>query len=336
MLNFISINMNKFYKNIRIDIFLYKKMKIFSTRSQCQKFINNRGIYIRNKYIKNKYINSSYKICGYEVFLIKIKKINYIYTNNYAIPQNININIIYEDKDIVVVNKNTNIVTHPGVGNKYNTLANAISYKFSNNILNNDKYRCGIVHRLDKETTGLIICAKNLLSLIKLKDDFKFRRIYKYYRAFCWGKIEKTYFNLITPHTRHPKNRKKFTGINNNNNFKLYNKVASSFYYKINNYKNFITQLYVQPITGRTHQIRVQLFDIGYPIIGDKIYYNKELLFKINKEIYDIIISLNQHALHAEFISFIHPTTRKRMVLKASLPKKLIILNKMMNKLSLK
>lgn len=328
MLKFISISTNSYYKNVRIDIFLYKNIRIFSTRSQCQKFINNHGIYI-----KKKCINSSYKISGNEIFLIDIEKINYIYTNNYAIAQNININIVYEDKYIIVINKKSNIVTHPGVGNKYNTLANAISYKFSNDILNNDKYRCGIVHRLDKETTGLIICAKNLLSLRKLKEDFKYRKIYKYYRAFCWGNVEKRYFNLITPHMRHCKNRKKFTSIYNN--FNLYNKIASSFYSKINNYKNFITELYVQPITGRTHQIRVQLFDIGHPIIGDKVYYNKELLFNLNNKIYSIIKSLEQHALHAEFISFLHPFNRKRIVLKASLPTKLISLHKIINKLSI-
>jgi len=325
MKTFISIIINNLYKNIRLDIFLYKKVKLFNTRSQCQKFINNHGIYI-----KNRFINCSYKILGNEIFLIDIKKINYIYTNNYAIAQNIIINIVYEDKDIFVINKKSNIITHPGVGNKYNTLANAIAYKFNNNILNNDKYRCGIVHRLDKETSGLIICAKNILSLVKLKEDFKYRRIYKYYRVFCWGYLPKLYFNLITPHVRCFKNRKKFTSININNN--LYNKIASSFYYKINNYKNIITQLYVQLITGRTHQIRVQLFDIGYPVVGDKMYYNKEPLFKLNDKIYDIIKSLHQHALHAEVISFCHPITRKQITLRASLPSDLLDLQELINK----
>lgn len=325
MKKFISIIVNNIYKNIRVDVFLYKNIKLFNTRSQCQKFINNHGIYI-----KNKYINSSYKICGNEIFLIDIKKINYIYTNNYATAQNISIDIIYEDNDIFVINKKSNIITHPGVGNKYNTLANAIVYKFNNNILNNDKYRCGIIHRLDKETSGLIICAKNLLSLIKLKEDFKNRKVYKYYRVFCWGYIPEIYFSLITPHIRHFKHRKKFTGVDINN--KLYNKIASSFYYKINNYKNIITQLYVQPITGRTHQIRVQLFDIGHPVIGDKIYYNKEPLFKLDKDIYDVIKSLNQHALHAECISFRHPITSKQMTLSASLPEDLLVLQKIINK----
>ncbi|WOX79447.1 RluA family pseudouridine synthase [Candidatus Shikimatogenerans bostrichidophilus] len=315
---YININKKIFTKNIRIDKFLFnyfKKKKI--SRKKIQNNIKIGNVLLNNNKIKkNNKLNINDKIIFIykKDFFYKNKK-KFIYQN-----KKIKINIHYEDNDILIINKQPGLIVHPGHGNYKNTLINWLKYYYyKNNInqLNYFNYRLGLLHRLDKNTSGLLIIAKNINSYNNLKLQFLNKTIKKQYIALVWGKPINNYYIINNYIGRNIKNRIKMKVYSN----KKYGKLAITKYKIIKNYK-FLTLIKCIIKTGRTHQIRVHLNYIGNPIFNDDIYGGNKILYKFNnfynknkytKTINNCFNILPRQALHAYYLKFKHPTTKKNI-----------------------
>jgi len=227
------------------------------------------------------------------------------------LPEQIGLDIIYSDNDIAVINKPPGLVVHPGEGNWSGTLLNGILDIFPNNKL---LPRAGIVHRLDKETSGLLVIALNEISQLNLIKQLQTKTVYREYRAIVCGNI--TSNGLVDePIGRHPKNRVKMS-VN-----KVNGKPAVTKYEPIELFQHH-TYLKCILETGRTHQIRVHMQYIGRPLVGDPLYgYKKIFPFKgMPKKFIDLVINFPRQALHAKKLGLVHPTTNKKMNWDIKLP----------------
>ncbi len=307
----ISFKINKKISNKRIDIILKKKIKNIS-RNKIQKIIKNNKVSINNRIIKKPHKKTK------KGDLIKIKKFNknIIYKSN----KNIKLHKIYEDIDLLIINKENNIVVHPGSGNINNTLMNTLMYYYP------DTYkkvpRCGIIHRLDKNTTGLLIIAKNIKTYEKLIFYMKKRKIKRKYISLVWGKLASNGY-INKPILRH-KFQRKIMSINK------YGKKAIT-YFKIIEKFSFCTLLKINLGTGRTHQIRVHMNYIKHPIIGEKIYTRKNIFKNINisKKIKKKIDNFKRQALHAYSLEFKHPKKKNKIIINSNLPRDMLnLINK--------
>jgi len=226
-------------------------------------------------------------------------------------PENVELDIIFSDDDIAVLNKPSGLVVHPADGNWTGTLLNRILYHFPEN---KSLPRAGIVHRLDKDTSGLLVIALNESSQLKLIKQLQEKKVYREYRAIVWGNLSIP-GSINEPIGRHPKNRVKMS-VN-----KINGKTAVTNYEPI---ENFHYHTYVKCIleTGRTHQIRVHMQHIGKPIVGDPTYSFKKILpFKnLPKNLIDIITNFPRQALHAKRLGLNHPRTNKEMSWEIKLP----------------
>lgn len=281
----------------RLDQILSKIFFQYS-RSCLKNWIIMNHVYVNGK-IENK---PDKKLLGGELVTIYpiVKKISF------NLPEKILLNVIYEDNDILIINKPSGLVVHPGAGNQNGTILNALLYRYTS--ISNIP-RCGIVHRLDKNTTGLMVIAKNLFAYNQLVKLLKKRKIIREYQGIVKG-------NMISggvvnyPIMRHP--LKRICMITHPLGKR------SITYYKIINRFKFHTHVLFKLETGRTHQIRVHMLHIRYPLLGDPLYggidyYSKD--FKKEKKIYFF-----RQALHASYIELIHPCTKKSMNWTAPLP----------------
>jgi 23S rRNA pseudouridine1911/1915/1917 synthase len=282
----------------RIDLALSYLLPDYS-RSLIQKWINSQQVLLNKKQTKTRAILQINDHIDIQATLVS--------TNEYE-PNDISLNIKYEDSHLVVINKPANLVVHPGAGNYTGTILNGLLYKYPNS-----KFipRAGIVHRLDKDTTGLMVVAKDISTYHKLVEEIKYRKVTRIYQAICYGQI-KIPGKITSPIGRHPNNRIKMC-VNPNG------KPAETYFRPMTIWNNF-THLELQLITGRTHQIRVHLADIKHAIVGDKTYNNNKPLLK-NTEINTTISMLDRQALHAKRLSFKHPITDQEMSFEETLPK---------------
>jgi pseudouridine synthase, rluA family len=282
--------------NERMDSFLSRKTDF--TRSRIQQLIKNGDITVNGKNAKNnKKIKSSYKIeenDRIEIFIPEPEQAE-------IIPENIKIDIIYEDEDIAVINKNAGLVVHPAQGHYSGTLVNAILYHIKDLSGINGEIRPGIVHRLDKDTSGLIVIAKNDKAHINLAKMFQEKKIKKTYLAILKGKLTKEKGRIVTQIGRDTDDRKKMTVIKGNDRGKEaitnYNVICSNELFTL-------VKVYIE--TGRTHQIRVHMKHMGYPILGDMVYGRKD--------------SEKRQMLHAYKLEFLHPVTEKPMKFISEIP----------------
>jgi 23S rRNA pseudouridine1911/1915/1917 synthase len=274
----------------RIDKFLAKKFTLKS-RSYFQYLIENECVHVNNKKIKKRALLK--KGDEIEIFFLATPEIS-------LTPENIPLDILYEDDYIIVINKPKDMVVHPAPGNYSHTFVNALLYHCKN-LDNSDSIRPGIVHRLDKNTTGVLIAAKTSLSHQRLIEIFQKREIKKTYLALCIGKPEEGIINM--PIKRHPIKRKEMTVSEDG-------KEAISEI-TILQHKNNISLVSINILTGRTHQIRVHLKHLNCPILGDDTYGSKHI-----NEKYKIF----SQQLHAHEISFIHPINKILLNIKAPLP----------------
>ena len=216
--------------------------------------------------------------------------------------QNIPLDILYQDSDIVVVNKPCGMVVHPAAGNEDGTLVNALLYHVNDLSGIGGEMRPGIVHRLDKDTSGLILIAKNDKSHASLSEQFKERTMEKHYRAVAYGNFQEDCGLIDAPIARHPVDRKKMAivkdGKPSQTEWKVLERLKGAVY------------LDVHLLTGRTHQIRVHMHSLGHPLLGDKIYA-PNIKTKIH---------IPRLMLHAHTLTFTHPSTGERMMMTASLP----------------
>ncbi|WP_338521637.1 RluA family pseudouridine synthase [Candidatus Legionella polyplacis] len=291
----------KKYSGKRIDITLSYMFPNYS-RSQLNYFLKKGEITINNCNSK-----PSYKVLGGEIVYIKLNNINKDINDIH--PENIALNIIYEDNEILIINKPNNLVVHPGAGNKKHTLLNALLYYNKNFQL---LPRFGLLNRLDKNTTGLIIIAKKIKSYFHLLNQMKNHNIKKYYLALVHGTLLSNGI-INTFYGRNPKNRLKMSVLNNG-------KIATTLFSVQKKYR-YLTLVKIKLITGRTHQIRVHMSYINHPIIGDQLY-GKKICFskKINQKLMNVLKNFKRQALHAYKLSFIHPSTQKILKFISPLP----------------
>ena len=295
----------------RVDVYLSKEIN-YLTRSFIKKIIKEKNLIINGNIVDS----PSAKIKANDKIILNLN----IKENNNLIPKKIKLDIVFEDKDIAIINKPKGMVVHPGAGNFDNTLANALSFKFKNKLSDvNGKLRPGIVHRLDKNTSGLLIVAKNNLAHVKLAKQFNNHSIKRKYKCLVWGVIRPFNGRLETLITRNKKNRKLMTvdevkgkkAITNYKTIRVFNKKTMPA----------ISYLECQLETGRTHQIRVHLDYKGTSIIGDSQYGKKKIKFKkINKTFLKMINEIQGQALHAETLEFLHPTKNKLVSFKSKIP----------------
>ncbi len=264
------------------------------SRSAVQKIIERSAVCVNGKAVSKNY---------------KVKlndKISVIIPENTPLevePENIELDIRYEDKDLLVVNKPKNMVVHPAAGNFSGTLVNALLYHCKDSLSGiNGVIRPGIVHRIDKDTSGLLIVAKNDFAHINLSEQIKAHSFTREYQAVVYGHFKTQEGTVDAPIGRHPADRKKMTVTEKNS------KYAVTHYSVINEYKDF-THIAVRLETGRTHQIRVHMAYIGHPVAGDPVYGPKK-----------VITSLGGQCLHAGLIGFKHPRTGKYIEIKSELP----------------
>lgn len=220
-----------------------------------------------------------------------------------AKPENIPLDIVYEDEDLLVVNKPRGMVVHPAVGNENGTLVNALLYHCGDSLSGiNGVMRPGIVHRIDKDTSGLLIVAKNDFSHRFLAEQIKEHSFTRKYQAVVCGNIRDDEGTINAPVGRHPTDRKKMAVTTKNS------REAITHYRVISRYHGY-THIELTLETGRTHQIRVHMASIGHPVAGDPVYGGKNYLK-----------SLNGQCLHAYFISFVHPRTHETLTFSSPLP----------------
>ena len=297
---------NKDEKNIRLDLFLAKYFKEKS-RSKIQELITNGYVKVDDCIVK-----SSFKLKGNEYITIE----EFIPPESKLIKENIPLDIIYEDEHLAVLNKSSGIVVHPGAGNYSGTLLNGLLFHFDKISLENT-VRPGIVHRLDKDTSGIILVAKTDKTHYNLSEQFSDRKIKKVYRAIVWGEIKeegeiKTYIK------RHKQNRIKFIAD------KREGRLALTKYKRIQ-YKKPFSYVELYPLTGRTHQLRVHMNSINHPIILDELYgggKNKSTGYHpdCKQMITETLKIIDCFALHAYSIEFKHPGTNQNVKFNAPIP----------------
>ena len=270
-------------KKVRCDVFLSEKISNLS-RTSIQKLIKEKFVFVNGKNIKPNVILD----IGDEISVsIPEKK------ETKLVAEEIDLDIIYEDDFIIIINKPRNMVVHPAAGNEEHTLVNALLNHCKLSMINSE--RPGIVHRLDKDTTGLIICAKDDETHLKLIDMFSKREISKKYLAICNGSFSKESGFIDKPIGRDEKDRKKMSVKSKSGKEALteYNILTSNLKYSL---------VDVTLHTGRTHQIRVHFSSINHPIVGDDTYGNKNEKIKAKGQM-----------LHSYYLEFLHPITNEKL-----------------------
>lgn len=275
----------------RLDIYLSEQYPEY-TRSFIKNLISNGEVKVNGKCVK-----AGLKLKSTDAVTIEIPD-----SIEHSInPQNIPLDIVYEDQDIAVINKPQGMVTHPATGNYENTLVNAILYHIAPLSSVNGSTRPGIVHRLDKDTSGLIIIAKNNKAHEELARKLSEREIKKTYVALVYGNMKNDDGSIVQPIGRSPKDRKKMAVVSDG-------KEAVTHYRVLKRYGAY-TLLEVDLETGRTHQIRVHLKQMGNPIVGDIVYSKHKNPFLLDGQL-----------LHAKSLSFKHPITGELLVFDSELP----------------
>ncbi|NLM04213.1 MAG: RluA family pseudouridine synthase [Clostridiales bacterium] len=283
---------SKLDEGSRLDVYLAEQYSEYS-RSYIQKLIKNELIKVNNKLEKNRYILKEND--EIEIIIPTI-------TEKEIMPQNIPLDIIYEDNDIIVLNKPQGMVVHPATSHYENTLVNALLYYYKDQLSSiNGKLRPGIVHRIDMDTSGLLMIAKNNDAHLFLAQQLKNRTVLRKYHAIVLGNIKEDEFTIDAPIARHPVQRLKMTVSEDGRRAITHIKVIE----RLDNY----TYVEAKLETGRTHQIRVHLSHINNPILGDEIYGGVTKKFNLDGQV-----------LHAKTLGFIHPSTKEYMEFDSSLP----------------
>lgn len=316
----LSIIVAKGQEPLRIDKFLMSRIE-GATRNKIQQAIETDMVLVNDKPIKN-----NYKIRGGDKIII--------YDNNSPesseiIPQNIPLNIIYEDDDLFVIDKPVGMVVHPGSGNPDGTLINAVAYYLGKQNEGEELSvlpRLGLVHRIDKNTSGLIVMAKTQKAMSDLAKQFFDHTVHRRYVALVWGDFEKEEGTIMAHVGRHLRFRKLFTAYPEGDHGK-----DAITHYKVLERFNYVTLVECRLETGRTHQIRVHMQYIGHPLFNDEFYGGdrivKGTVYTKYKQFVDNCFALcPRHALHAKELGFIHPTTRKQMLFTSELPEDMHLL----------
>mgnify|MGYP004614082825 CR=1 FL=1 len=275
---------------IRVDAYVSKTLDF--SRSKVSKMIKGKYIFVNKKETKPSYLLQYGDV-------IDVKEWKEDITD--VIPQDISLDIVYEDDDVMVINKPNGMVVHPAPGNMTNTLVNALLFYSKNLSSINGEFRPGIVHRIDAYTTGLLMIAKNDKAHISLAHQLEEKTITRRYIALVWGVINEDTATIDAPIGRSVNDRKKQAVVSVNS------KEAITHFRVLERYKE-ATLIELKLETGRTHQIRVHMDYIGHPVVNDPVYGKRKLIDDTGQ------------CLHAKTIGFIHPTTGKYMEFTSELP----------------
>lgn len=240
------------------------------------------------------------------------------------VPENIPIEIVYEDDDLVVVNKAAGVVVHPAAGVESGTLVNALAFHFETLATRGGAARPGVVHRLDKGTSGLLVVAKTEAAHENLADQFRAREVFKSYIALVHGQMESQRGQIDQPIGRDPRNRTRMAVVRSG-------RQALSIYRVRQSFQRF-TLLDVELKTGRTHQIRVHLSWLKHPVVGDEVYGAGRDKTVIDPVVRSRIAQLKRQFLHAEKLAFRHPRTSEQLTFAAELPEELVTLLEVIRK----
>jgi len=298
----VDIKIGPEHAGVRLDTYLASQIEGWS-RARLQKLIESEDVLVNGKVSK-----PSYKLRDgddLEVDLTAAPVLTFA-------PENIPIDIVYEDETLVVVNKPAGLVVHPAAGTPSGTLANALAYHFQHLPSGGTGVRPGIVHRLDRDTSGLLVVAKTEVALENLSDQFRDRKVFKSYVALVHGRVLANSGKIDQPLARDPSNRTRMAVVRGGRSALTLYRVRQAF--------DRFTLLDVELKTGRTHQIRVHLAWLKHPVVGDETYGGGRDNTIQDPRLRSQIRNLNRHFLHAEKLAFIHPKTNEVVKFESPLP----------------
>lgn len=298
---------------LRIDKFL-----VMRTEGKSRNRIQN-AIAAGNITVNSKQVKANYKVKPGDDIVILLP-----YPSEFEIvPENIPLNIVYEDKDVIVINKPAGLVVHPGYGNYTGTLVNGLAYYFehSGEAENHELIRHGLVHRIDKDTSGLLVIAKSERALNILAKQFYEKTVERTYWALVWGNLENKEGTIVGKIGRSKRDRKVMTVYPDEEEVGKY----AVTHYKVLERFGSVTLVKCNLETGRTHQIRVHFKHIGHPLFGDATYGGDRILkgtqfHKFEQFVKNCFKIMPRQALHAKTLGFIHPSTGKKMQFDSELP----------------
>jgi 23S rRNA pseudouridine1911/1915/1917 synthase len=308
----LRIVIEKRQEPLRIDKFMMHRLE-GATRNKVQQAIDEGFILVNDEVIK-----SNYKVKPNDVIVVfETRKPE----SQEVIPENIPLNIVYEDNSLMIINKPAGMVVHPGCGNYSGTLINGLSYYLQQgNVEINNLHRVGLVHRIDKDTTGLVVIGKTEQAMQHLAAQFKKHTVYRRYIALVWGDLPEEEGTIHTNIGRNLRFRKIMDAFPDGD----YGKDAIT-HYKVLERFNYVTLVELRLETGRTHQIRVHMKHIGHPLFNDMTYGGdrivKGTVFSKYKQFIDNCFSvLQRHALHAKELGFMHPDSKEHVQFNSDLP----------------
>lgn len=299
---------------LRIDKFLMGRIE-GATRNKIQQAIEAERVLLNDHPVK-----SNYKVRPLDKIVIYQ---DYLADNNEIIPENIPFDIVYEDADVMVINKQPGMVVHPGSGNPGGTLVNAVAYYLKQQnpgIDESELSRFGLVHRIDKNTSGLLVMAKTGKAMTDLAKQFFDHTVHRRYVALVWGDFEEDEGTIVANVGRHQRYRKLFTTYPDGDHGK-----EAITHYKVLERFNYVTLVECRLETGRTHQIRVHMQHVGHPLFNDDTYGGDKIVkgtvFNKYKQFVDNCFALcPRHALHAQQLGFIHPVSKEKLIFESKLP----------------
>ena len=300
----LSFTVGPEHTDLRLDVFLASQIEGWS-RARLQRVIEAEDVLVNGKPSK-----PSYKLREHDELEVELT----LPTTSSFTPEAIPIEIVHEDDTLVVVNKPAGLVVHPAAGIHSGTLANALAYHFQQ-LPNASSVRPGIVHRLDRDTSGLLVVAKTESALENLSDQFRDRSVYKSYVALVHGRVTSDSGRIEEPLARDRSNRTRMAVVRGGR--------SALSIYRVNRRFNRFTLLDVELKTGRTHQIRVHLAWLKHPVVGDETYGGGRDNTIQNPKLKAKIRSLGRQFLHAERLAFAHPTTGERVLYQSPLPPEL-------------
>lgn len=278
---------------MRLDIFLAGQLT-FMTRNQVRKTIDEGGARVGSRIGKpgTKLNSGDHIVFDYEVPALEPA----------ILPEDIPLKIIFQDEDIILIDKPVGLVIHPGAGHPSGTLANALLHHFPETAQVGREGRPGIVHRLDKDTSGVMVAARSERAFEELTRQFKRRIVWKTYLGLAWGRVVALSGRLDWPLGRHPKEGQKIS-------IRARSPKKAETFFEVQRVFKDTTLLEIRPVTGRTHQIRVHMAAAGHPLVGDPIYGRKKEGGRFPRLF-----------LHAHTLSFLHPATEERLTFASPLP----------------
>ena len=298
---------------LRVDKYLMNKVEN-ATRNRIQKSAKDGNIFVNDSVVK-----SNYKVKANDVITVRFEHPPY---EMLLTPEDLPIDIVYEDEALLVVNKAAGMVVHPGHGNYSGTLINALAFHFDN-LPNNSSDRPGLVHRIDKDTTGLLVVAKTEEAMAHLSKQFFNKTTEREYVAIAWGAMQEEHGTIEGHIGRHPKNRLQNTVYLDQDDLDKGKPAVT--HYKVLEHLGYVTLVSCKLETGRTHQIRVHMKHIGHTLFNDQRYGGNAILkgttFSKYKQFVDNCFKvLPRQALHAKTLGFMHPTTNEFMRFEAPIP----------------